>query len=273
MERWIDRLTLYLYDIVGLILPSTLLVSLILYLVGLEKIEEIKKIIENIKINKLEDWIKYTIVFLFLYLLGNILKISSQIFYEFFSSLFDDMVFKRKECLNKEENTVNCTLCFFKDSLNFKKFKNPMIEFLIEKIENIFYFKADKYESNNCFMIEEIVVKINKDKKTELKKEWYTIYKIGKFYEENKKIKSLSSIFLAKYTLYRSLSLIFFVNFMLLIFKDGYLIDLIKWMPKGIFQILMFLTWLTFHIKYKKYYTYCGNETLVALYYKIILEA
>ncbi|MGL5428594.1 MAG: hypothetical protein ACRDAS_11845, partial [Cetobacterium sp.] len=142
----------------------------------------------------------------------------------------------------------------------------------IKQIENIFYFKADKYESNNSFMIEEIVEKINRDKKTKLKKEWYTIYKIGKFYEENKKIKSLSSTFLAKYTLYRSLSLIFFLNLMLLICKERYLIELMEWIPKIIFQTLMFLTWFTFHIKYKSYYTYCGNETLVALYYKIILE-
>lgn len=75
-------------------------------------------------------------------------------------------------------------------------------------------------------MVDEVTKKIDKTKKSSLKKEWNSIYKIGKIYEDNKSIKSLSSVFLAKYTLYRSLSFIFFINFFLILFNNNYLIEI-----------------------------------------------
>lgn len=249
MDKWLEKIRYWLYDTIGLILPGTLFTGMVFYMFNFELSNETFKNLEKMHLEKICLFLGISIC---LYLVGNVIKVSSQIFYDFFSSLFDEWIFTKFKYTNKDEWAI--------------------LKFLRNYLKYIFYFKSPKYFSENEFMINQIIRKINKEKKTSLKKEWYSIYKIGKFYEDNENINSLSSTFLAKYTLYRSLSFIFFINFCLLIFKDDYLIQVKTKIPSGIFLLMMFISWLAFHIKYKRYYSLCGNETLIGLYYRIILK-
>lgn len=253
-----NEIIFFLYDSLGIMLPGGFF-SLFLLLITKQ---DIKKLYINICNN-----IDKNIVFLFLmliifYIFGNLMKIIAQIFYDFFEAVEKTVLL----IYNKiEKNLINC----FKDSIYSKifiKIKNfPITKFMIKYFKLIFCFRADKYFTSNEFMINKI-----KEKDIITEKNWYGIYKIGKIYEENKKVSSLSYIFLAKYTLYRSLSCLLFINFIyFMVVKDNYLIFYEEY-GFGI-KIINFLLWITFHIKYKKYYTFCGNDTLVALYCKIFL--
>lgn len=270
MEKWLEKIKYWSYDTLGLILPGTLFTVMLYYTFDLELSITLKKLFDFMKDHKVEKGWLFLGICICLYLVGNVIKIASQIFYDFFSSLFDKWILKKYEC-KESGGIIKCFLCFSRKIIEEEKW--PVAKFLRDYLRYIFYFKAPKYFLENQFMIEEIIEKINKEKKTSLKKEWYSIYKISKFYEDNENIKSLSSTFLAKYTLYRSLSFIFFINFCLLVFKDDYLTEVKMKIPTGIFLLMMFISWLTFHIKYKKYYSLCGNETLVGLYYKIVLKS
>lgn len=255
MEKWLEQIRYSLYDTLGLFIPGGLFLMMIRYVFGLDTFDYLTKIDTSDKIKMIWNLSQISIS---LYLTGNILKITSQIFYDFFSSIFDEMIIKKLSSINIFSNEVK---------------KNPVIKFFKNYLKNIFCFKANYYLSENEFMVDEVTKKIDKTKKSSLKKEWNSIYKIGKIYEDNKSIKSLSSVFLAKYTLYRSLSFIFFINFFLILFNNNYLIEITnKKVPNFLLIIVGFFSWLAFHIKYKRYYAYCGNETLVALYYKLILE-
>lgn len=268
MEKWLEQIRYSLYDTLGLFIPGGLFLMMIRYIFDLDALDYLTKIDTGDKIKMIWNLSQISIS---LYLTGNILKITSQIFYDFFTSIFDEIVFKTYNC-DEKGNIIKCFFCFSRSCFKELEFIS-FIKFLRKYLKNIFCFKADKYFSVNKFMIDEIIGKINKEKQSKLEKNWDSIYKIGKMYEDNKFIKSLSSVFLAKYTLYRSLSFIFFINFFLILFNDNYLIEITyKKIPNFLLIIIAFLSWLAFHIKYKRYYVYCGNETLVALYYKLILE-
>lgn len=256
MENFFKQIRYSSYDILGLFIPGGLFLMIFGHIFELD----IFNYLININTaDKFKLIFKLSQLSISLYLIGNILKIISQIFYDLFSSIFDEMIMK--------------WISLLYNYIFSSKKKFPILVFLKNFSKNIFYFKANKYFSVNEFMINEIVENINKKKNIKLKNNWDSIYKIGKMYEENKPIKSLSSVFLAKYTLYRSLSFIFFINFLLVLLKDNYLIETIyQKIPNFLFIIISFFSWLAFHIKYKRYYTYCGNETLVALYYRLILE-
>lgn len=287
MKDWIEKINFWFYDFMGLVVPSGLLLLLFIKPI-LEKISNIEGSIkiQNLFILGIVDKkslkvMEILILIIILDMLGNIIKILSQLFYGFCNCLLDKFFFKIiKKFYDYFKYTVECyknTNIIFERVLeeikNFYHFLelNSLLKLLIEYYKYIIYFKTEKYNPENKFMIEEIVGKINEKNGTKFKKEWYTIYKLGKVYEENEGVKTLSSMFLAKYTLYRSLSFIFFMIGIYIIFINDNYLGVIN-ISKKLFLCVIFFSWLSFHIKFKKYYKLCGNETLVGLYYKIVLK-
>lgn len=273
MTKWFDKLVYFIYDSLGILLPGAIFTHFFYYILTKENPFKTLKAYfsgENLK----EIHTIYIIIFylISMYIVGNIVKIISQLFYDFFECIFDDWIFK--SCKSKEKKFkygIRCFFCFHYSSYYYQVEKRPIINFLKKYFFWIFSFKPKYFMEANEFMIKEIIDKINKNSRTSLKTEWYSVYKLGKLYEENKGIKTLSSIFLAKYTMYRSLSFLFFCNFIVAIVSDSYLYKL-RENHSVVFLGILFISWLSFHIKYKKYYAFCGNEILVALYYKLVLE-
>ena len=136
--------------------------------------------------------------------------------------------------------------------------------------KKIFEFNAPKYYPNNERLKDECIAIINKKFNTEFPSEWYSLYKFSRVMQDQEKIKSLSSLFLDKYNFYRSLafifSLIFFYYWIFFETTHLYLSESILSL-EALIMITITLLWLTFHYKYKRYWTLCGDETLVSLYY------
>ena len=152
MEKWLEQIRYSLYDTLGLFIPEGLFLMMIRYVFDLDTLDYLTKIDTSDKIKMIWNLSQISISF---YLTGNILKITSQIFYDFFSSIFDEIIVKKLSSINIFSNEVK---------------KNPVIKFFKKYLKNIFYFKADKYFSVNKFMIDEIIEKINKEKQSNLEK-------------------------------------------------------------------------------------------------------
>lgn len=152
MEKWLEQIRYSLYDTLGLFIPEGLFLMMIRYVFDLDTLDYLTKIDTSDKIKMIWNLSQISISF---YLTGNILKITSQIFYDFFSSIFDEIIVKKLSSINIFSNEVK---------------KNPVIKFFKKYLKNIFCFKANKYFSVNKFMIDEIIEKINKEKQSNLEK-------------------------------------------------------------------------------------------------------
>lgn len=250
---WIKNITYLLYDILGIFFPGVLIITLVSAHIKKELIEKI--FFFNFPSHR---GVYFAIIlFFYLYILGNILKIASQIFYDFLAAIFDGFALK---IFNFNETSGD----------------SDLEKFTKKYLKNIFSFKTEKYLKESEWMIQPIKDKIyqnkylEKMKNEETNKNWYSLYELGNIYLKNKKICSLNYTFLSKYTLYRSLSFIFFINLFFFFLNKNYLASFQNY--KFTTSFIFFISWLTFHIKYKKYYVLCGNEMLLALYYKLILE-
>jgi hypothetical protein len=137
-------------------------------------------------------------------------------------------------------------------------------------LRDIFYFSAPNYFSDNDTIKENVIEKINSKYNINFPKSWYSIYKISNVIMQQEKLKTLSTRFLAKYNFYRSMAFLFFVNlFYIAIFYNKYssIISHLGYKLHNLIIILDLLLWITFHEKFKRYWTLCGNESLMSLFY------
>lgn len=147
-----------------------------------------------------------------------------------------------------------------------------LYNFFYYLMQSIFTFETASYYRENDKLIGDVISKINKRLKTDYPSTWYSIYKLSNVIMEQENIKSLSKRFLAKYNFYRSLSFMFLINFIYIIFFFNYFNKIISNTGNNIYWIIMgvnFLLWYTFHEKFKRYWTLCGNESLISLFYFI----
>ena len=93
---------------------------------------------------------------------------------------------------------------------------------------------------------------------------WYDTYKISNLLLFQDGVDTLNNKFMSKYNMYRSLSFIFGLNFVYLLYlqlqfySDANVFTL--------FYLLNFIAWFAFHEKFKRYWTLAGNESLMNVY-------
>lgn len=287
----LSKIENFLFDIIGLALPGLIFLSIIflpLSIIDISKIP-IAAVDSSFILSELSTFSKIlttywttnsTIVlvfwFILSYLIGHLVKVFAIIKYEFFTAIFDkslnkwiitlfnwtkfivDKGYRKISNGNSIYNTV-----FYKWAKDiFYPFKNLLFK--------IFIFKPSDYFSDNDTLKTNCVSLINSRLNTTYPNKWYSVYKFSTVISNQESIKSLSSNFLAKYNLYRSLAFIFIVAaiYYYLFFKvaNNYISSDIKKIG-SLISIISALLWFTFHYKYKRYWTLCGNETLVSLFY------
>jgi len=213
------------------------------------------------------------------YILGHILKVTSKIMYDFLEAIFDktlNPIFLF--ILGLISALLHSIYRWFSRKLHFPESleKKVFDQFKIwmkpirSLVTQVFTFKTENYYADNKELEAQTVKLINKRLKTNFPVVWHTLYKFASVLSVHEQINTLSTSYLAKYNLYRSLSLVFFVNFFYLsvFYHSG-----IHYLPSFILHtknICMFANvffWITFHIKFKRYWTLCGNETLLSLFY------
>lgn len=291
MKDFADKIEDYIFDFLGLVLPGfifLLLVTTPLLLFDYNKINvciieksKILSILVNLAgivdyISKNNSRLMIVIVILLSYIIGHSIKVFAIIQYEFFEAIFDKLICRFlsqikewlasviKWILNKISQTDNKFKLIMTEI--FKTIYNPFHGLYTK----IFIFKAPDYFSDNESLKNECISIINSKFNTQFPLVWYSLYKFSMVIHDQEKIKSLSPIFLAKYNFYRSLAFIFsLIFFYYLIFFNATHLCLRESVLslEKVIMITIILLWFTFHSKYKRYWTLCGNETLMSLYY------
>ena len=213
------------------------------------------------------------------YIFGHILKVMSKFLYDFLEAIFDK-TFNRlflfiyhlicellQQTFRWVSKKIRLPESFEKPIADqFSVWIKPFRSIIIQ----VFTFRTENYYADNKELESQTVKLINKRLKTNFPECWHTLYKFANVLYVHEQINTLSTSYLAKYNLYRSLSLVFFVNFfyLCLFFNSGihYLPSFIAHI-KGICLFANVFFWVTFHIKFKRYWTLCGNETLLSLFY------
>ncbi|HEY6899766.1 MAG TPA: hypothetical protein VI233_03950, partial [Puia sp.] len=97
-----------------------------------------------------------------------------------------------------------------------------------------------------------------------------SLSKISGVITNQENTKTLGPFFLAKYNLYRSLSLIFLftIVYYIYFFKvAGAYITPTSHEISGLILASPVILWFTFHVKYKRYWTLYGDERIMSLFY------
>ncbi|MDM5361167.1 hypothetical protein [Peribacillus sp. ACCC06369] len=277
-KMW-DKIELYFFDIIGILIPGIIFLSGItftsLFLISGDlnmNFNEIFFIDILIKTSKelTKNMLFFVVFFLFnAYLVGIVIKVLSKLYYEIFEIIFDKFLNRKftewwkKKQKRKEPDLVHSE----KDNNFWNKF-----------IKEIFEFGVDNYRGANKVLLDESKMIIKKRYNTDFPKDdWLFFEKLSKIIIYSENIKCLNDTFLAKYTFYRSLSFISFLQIFLIVvlfFLDFFLKDLLNdysnLLKIPIFLIIInIIFWYSFHEKYKRYFRYCGNETLVTVYYHL----
>jgi hypothetical protein len=283
MGEFLSKVENFLFDILGLVLPGLVFIAVIIfpiYFLDLSKIPECdinssyilsglvttSRLLQN-KWQTDADLV-ITLYLVLAYLIGHSVKVFSIITYEFLSAIFD-------KSLNK---LVNNLIELTKPIRRFfvtriPNIYNPIKTLLMpfkNTLSKIFTFESSDYMKENESLKTNCIEKINQKLGTTYPDKWYSVYKFSAIISSQGKVKSLADHFLAKYNLYRSLSFIFAFTTVYYYYLFN---ETSKFIPPELSKIttpilaISGFLWFTFNYKYKRYWTLCGNERLVSLYY------
>lgn len=290
MSDALSKIENFLFDILGLVLPGLIFLSFLFLPITVIEIDKIpiEKVDNSFILSELSTMSKLIktywasnssllviIVFVVSYLIGHFVKVFAIMKYEILTAIFDKSINPLFNALFKYIKTfVNWA---FKKSTSRDLFSTKFYKWVkdfcspIKSIFNkIFVFKPPEYFSDNESLKTNCVSLINSRLNTQYPDKWYSVYKFSMVITNQENIKSLSSTFLAKYNLYRSLAFIFMFMTAYYYFFFSASITYIPQDFKKITSLILLactLLWFTFHYKYKRYWTLCGNETLVSLFY------
>jgi len=270
MDKFLDKLDNFLFDIIGLIFPGFILLSVLIipFLIpgSVESSNNISSYISTVVNHKFS----LSIIIIISYILGHVIKIAAIIFYEIMTLIFDNginrLVIYIVNCLNSKANALEQEIFGKVHNLYYLK---QIEDFLIKQIKRVFTFKSENYMKANELIKEQCLKFLSK---TDLfPDEWYSIYKYSIILHHQEKIKSLTENYLSKYNLYRSLSLIFALSIPYYLYLNPIVIPDIKIenlsnISSLTICIILFGFWFAFHTKYKRYWLLCGNEALMSLY-------
>lgn len=291
MNEVISKIEDYIFDFLGLVLPGfifLLLTStpLLIYdynRLGIQVVANSKllSILKNLAlhIDKIIDKpSQFTVIVIVLisYIIGHLIKVFSIIQYDFSRMIFDGLICKLFSLLDSwTRSYVKWILDSFflpNDTVRLKLIKllTRIYKPFNSLYKKLFQFEAPDFIKDNESLKDECISKINTKFNTQFPNKWYSLYKFSTVIQNQEGIKSTSFWLLAKYNLYRSLSFIFLITFAYywIFFKT-----MCQYLDKSIISLQdlilwsIFLLWFTFHYKFKRYWTLCGNEVLVSLYY------
>ncbi len=283
MNEFIKRIDDFFFDVLGILLPGLIFIGLIIFpLLFIDSVElnEIqhssnKFLIFLVTLSKylfhlFENQSNMVVIILLVgaYVLGHSIKVFSIVYYDLHAAFFDGFIIKllTRPMTWVKSNIVEKEISLRKNIIKLKDISRPFIHLL----EGIFVFSPDDFKKHNKPLLEESVRLINKKYNVNYPEEWYSIYKFSSIIEQQETLKSMRQKFLAKYNFYRSLSFLFaiIIIYYIVFFAvtDDILSNRIMFLKKY-FIIGVIILWYTFHTKYKRYWTLCGNEALVSLFY------
>lgn len=292
MSEFFSKIETFIFDIMGLVLPGIIILALLIspsYVLEISTMQqkhvESSYILSGLTIassilkTHFATNTNTTVVLLLIlaYIIGHVVKVFAIIVYDFLVVVFDNSLNALAIlCFERLKRLVNK---LFKRLFGYDIYGTKVYRYLktfFKPIKNtldkIFSFQSDNYDLSNDSLRTECIEEINQRIGTNYPDKWYSLYKISKIITSYESVKSLSDFFLAKYNLYRSLAFIFLFS---TIYYSYFFRAATPYISHELLKIaslapwVSVILWFTFHYKYKRYWTLCGNETLVSLYYHL----
>lgn len=282
MNDFLSKLENFLFDILGLILPGAIflliLMSPILF-VDMDKVPEkmadasvLLSALKTISIILKSYWTAYpksalTIAAILAYLAGHTVKVFSIIQYSFLSAFFD-------KSLNR---LAAGALARLKNRLPLKTRRSKTARWLKDLykpfgilIDNLFVFKAPYHQKDDDVLMQDCLSQLDTRLSITYPRDDEAVSKISGVIANQESLRTLGTFFLAKYNLYRSLSLIFLFTTLYYIYFFKLASSYISPASREVSSIIFAapaIFWFTFHVKYKKYWTLYGHERIISLFY------
>lgn len=264
----VNKLNDALFETLGLLLPSLVLCIILteplLYTrVIFFKNNQLSTIIEQIgDINQF--WIVLFIIAIF-YVIGNVIKVISKLYYDLGKSIFDNTIFKIIGCM-----PIKWIRKKIKEKYPKVEFKNCPVFTIINEIY-IWVKKTLSFATVNYGnKFEEIYVYLAKEKlkifddEKDKHKNWYLFYKEATTILNQYNINTLYYKHLSKYNSFRSLECVFFFGILYNIcFYNKSINHLLYFIVLGVNIVCL----VSFHEKFKRYWMMCGNEVIAGLDY------
>jgi hypothetical protein len=287
----LNKIENFLFDILGLFVPGLIFWILLIALPSLVidfyqissqdyslKFLLILKnfIFENINHLQAPSSFYFTVgIVVVSYLSGNTIKILAKYIYDFLALIFDEGLNQLlRRCFEIPLNFISLILVKkIKSFSNIVNYFKKLARFITNLLKDIIIFKPSDISSDNYSIKEEVIKRITTKYVIDFPNNLHSIYKLSNIVMLQEGLTSLVPQFLAKYNFYRSLSFIFLFNILYVLIFYSSFANQISPLGKKLQGILIgvhFLMWLTFHIKYKRYWTLCGNESLMSLFYFLV---
>jgi hypothetical protein len=292
MSDFFSKIETFIFDIMGLVLPGIIFLALLIspiYVLDLSTMQqkhvESSYILSGLTIassilkTHFAANTNTTVVLLLIlaYIIGHVVKVFAIIVYDFLVVIFDNTLnalivvsfegFKR--IVNKLFRKVSGYDMY---DTKIYKYLKTIFRPVKNTLDKIFSFQSENYDTGNNSLRTECIAEINQRIGANYPDKWYSLYKISKIITSYETVKSLSDFFLAKYNLYRSLAFIFLFSTVYYTYFFRAAAPYISHELQKIATLapsIALILWFTFHYKYKRYWTLCGNETLVSLYYHL----
>jgi len=280
MNDFFSKLENFLFDILGLILPGAIFLLILLSpglfvdLAGVPpNVTNTSMIFSALRTisNILKTyWTTYprsvlVIATIIAYLTGHTVKVFSRLKYEFLTALFDQGL---NRPVIRGYNAIKNRLFRPGTKMHrqwkerFKPFKT-LVEYIFT-FSPPHHFKVDEVLKQNCLDRLEFRLSIRYPDDDR------SLTKISSVISNQENIKTLGPFFLAKYNLYRSLSLIFLFTTLYYIYFFKVAVPYVAPASHEISSIILVapaILWFTFHVKFKRYWTLYGDERMMSLFY------
>ncbi|WP_099190642.1 hypothetical protein [Tepidibacter mesophilus] len=286
----LHRLDEFLFDIMGIFVPGLITIAIfIVYPFSILPIEQVnptfKKLLFYIKeLNsmKFDPLLIFLVLFIICYILGHVIKVASNMYYQLGKSIVDNTIIDGLDAILeniKKYRTLKTSYNETPKNSNEKRIymrKWSIVRFFVDNLLKIITFDAPSYDYKFENMYKDTKIRLKEEYGISYffeNREWYPFYKSGKIVSERLNIKTNTRQFLAKYNFYRSVSFIFICHtFYMILIGNKLAPNLMIAKYSSIIIGLDIILWITFHIKYKRYWTMCGNEAILGFYNSVILK-
>ncbi|GIV43172.1 MAG: hypothetical protein KatS3mg035_0295 [Bacteroidia bacterium] len=243
----LNKIQDFLYDFIGIIVPGLIFILLVGVYWGLYEQVSFNALIALSKNSQSIDYIeKYLLVVIFFiaYFVGHLIIMLSRIQYEICSKIFDWGILK---------------YFHFDEAQPVPNKRDFFSKWFLE----IFSYKPLDYSQSNEDLKKRVLDLMSEKLNFKFQDKWYTIYKMSSIIANQEQILNRVNNYFAKYTFFKSMAFILWCHQWLLLFLLFYNFH---W-GVLLFCFINFLFWLTFHSAYKNYWTICGDESLLSLFY------
>lgn len=237
-----EKIEEFLYDFIGIIVPGFIFIVLSSIYLSIYDPTLSKNFMDSLKIWKSFEFIeKYFLIILLsiAYFLGHLIVMLSKLQYEICIIIMDFGL--------------------------LKKWKNSTQQnsFLKKWLLEILTYDTKSYSPHNEGIKKRVLELLSQRFSFSFEDNWYTLYKMSSIISTQDEISSRVNNYFAKYTFFKSIAFIFWINqFLLLAISFQHF----TYSTVAVF-IINFLFWLAFHSSYKRFWTMCGDESLLSLFY------